>query len=208
MRPVPKSSCPRLAPALRRALVATATALAAATLSAGCSSVDSEGRLRHEEIAVEPSGLNNATFLYDPAPGNPLFRHPVRVELIGTGMASFCSGPSPQVRDSFSVDSEHPDWNRLVRDNATFTQSEMADVFQIFVDEGLVPTRRTSPSRVGAPVLQFAGTLENRKFSGATDNTVLIAAFEDFVREFFPRGLEAASRLKRTQRAGRGEGER
>ncbi len=184
----------------RMAACQAAAALAAlAALAVGCASVDSTGRVPHKDIVVESSGLNNVSFLYDPAPGDVRHPHPVRAELLGTGMISFASGPSPLVRDSFSTDAGNPNWNAIVRTRISIPQDQMTEVFQIFADEGLVPSRAVRLRANAKRRLQFAGNLNNSKFVGVTDNDILIGAFEDFLDEFFAREMHEAARLRRAK---------
>ena len=193
----PRSPAPPLRPASSFAAVRATVALALLACAAGCASVDRTGRVPHKDVVVEDSGLNHVSFLYDPEPGDRRHPHPVRAELFGTGLLSFASGPSPLVRDSFSTDAANPNWNAIVRARISIPPARMTEVFQIFADEGLVPSRFV-PLRSGATKrLQFAGNLNNSKFAGVTDNPFLVGAFEDFLDEFFPRELRAAAALRR-----------
>ena len=151
----------------------------------GCfSPTDSTGRIPHEEIEVESSGLNNVVFVYEPAPGDPRFPHLCRLELYGSGLAVMRTGRSPQLRDAFSVDASHPDWNHVAEGRLDLTSEQMRTVMQVFVDEGLVPSRSVRED-LSAPVLQYAGNINGKKFRNVTGNPILIDAFEDFLETNF-----------------------
>ena len=159
---------------------------AAGLLAQGClSATDSTGRIPHEEIEVAASGLNNVVFLYEPAPGDPRFPHVCRLELYGGGLAVLRTGRSPQLRNSFSIDASHPDWNHVAEGRLDLTAEQMRTVMQVFVDEGLVPSRTVTEDGPAAPVLQYAGNINGKKFRNVTVNAILIDTFEDFVETNF-----------------------
>ena len=178
--------------------VVAALALSAPLLFApGCASTDREGRIPHESFAVAGSGLDHVSFVYDPAPGSERFPHPFRLELYGTGLVTFRTGPSPQVRDSFSTASADPDWQRMVQGRFAVSPDEMRDILQVFVDEGMVPSRAVRGNLGAAPVVQYAGNVNNKKFRNATSNAVLVDAVEDFAETNFARELAASARWRR-----------
>ena len=168
----------------RPALLAAAAAVM--LFAHGCfSPTDSTGRIPHEEIEVESSGLNNVVFVYEPIPGDPRFPHLCRLELYGDGLAVFRTGRSPQLRDSFSTDVSHPDWNHIVEGRLDLTAEQMRTVMQVFVDEGLVPSRSVRESDSESAVLQYAGNINGKKFRNATRNAILVDTFEDFAETNF-----------------------
>lgn len=161
-------------------------AAAAALLAQGCfSATDSTGRIPHEEFDVEASGLNNVQFLYEPRPGDPRFPHLCRLELYGDGLAVLRTGRSPQLRDSFSTDSSHPDWNHVAEGRLDLTAEQMRTVMQVFVDEGLVPSRTVRETESAGPILQYGGNVNGKKFRNVTSNPIMIDTFEDFVETNF-----------------------
>ena len=68
----------------------------------------------------------------------------------------------------------------------------MRGVFQVFVDEGLVPSRNVREEGPELPFLRCAGTIGPNKFVRNTRNRLLIDAFEDFVETNFSDALRRA----------------
>ncbi len=178
----------------RRSSLVVAAAIAAAT-AAGCVYAPTE-KLPHKQYDVVESGLDNATFLYHPAPRDTRFRWPCRLELYGTGAAVLRTGPSPQVVDSFAHDINDRSWNSFVEERKQFTPAEMRDVLQVFVDEGLVPSRGVREEGPALPLLQCAGTIGPNKFVRDTRNRLLADVFEDFVETNFSDALRRAGGMK------------
>ena len=170
-----------------------AAALVAA--ASGCAYAPTE-RLPHKQYEVVESGLDNATFLYLPAPDDRRFRWPCRLELYGTGAAVLRTGPSPQVVDSFAQDVTDRSWNAYVEARKEFTPAQMRAVLQVFVDEGLVPSRRVRESGPALPVLKCAGTIGPNKFVRQTRNRLLADVFEDFVETNFSDALRRAGGMR------------
>ena len=171
-----------------------AFAVPALLAASGCASVDSEGRLRHKQFEVKGSGLDWLEIAYQPAPGDDRFPYPVRLSLVGSGKVEMKSGPSPQVEDSFSVDYGNPHWHDIVRETLTFPPEEMKEVFQTFVDEGLVAT--PSPPRrenLRRPFVEYAGTINTEKFRYLTDNRRLVSLVEAALSENFGAKLRATA---------------
>ena len=183
---------PRLFVRLPSLAVAAALAVVAA---AGCVYAPTE-KLPHKQFDVVESGLDNATFLYHPAENDRRFRWPCRLELYGTGAAVLRTGPSPQVVDSFSQDITHRSWNSFVEDRRNFTPAQMRGVFQVFVDEGLVPSRGVREEGPALPLLQCSGTIGPNKFVRITRNRLIADAFEDFVETNFSDALRRAGGLR------------
>ena len=181
--------------AARRATLAVAAAVAAAT-AAGCAAYGPDERLPHRQYDVVQSGLDNATFLYTPAPRDRRFRWPCRLEIYGTGAAVLRTGPSPQVVDSFAQDVTDRSWNSFVEERKEFTPAQMRDVFQVFVDEGIVPSRNVREEGPALPFLRCAGTIGPNKFVRATRNRLLVDAFEDFVETNFSDALRRAGGMQ------------
>ena len=174
-----------------------AVAAAAAIAAAGCAVYGPTETLPHKQYDVVESGLDNVTFLYQPAPRDTRFRWPCRLELYGTGAAVLRTGPSPQVVDPFAHDINDRSWNSFVEDRKQFTPAEMRDVFQVFVDEGLVPSRNVREEGPALPLLQCSGTIGRNKFVRVTRNRLLSDAFEDFVETNFSSALRRAGGLGR-----------
>jgi len=165
-------------------------------LCAGCVSYGPDEILPHKAVVVEGSGLDNAGFLYEPAPGDARFPWPCRLELYGTGSAVLRTGPSPQIRDSFSQDVDNPAWNAFVEEKRDFTPEQMRIVFQVFVDEGLIPSRSVRETGPERPLLQCAGTIGRDKFVRVTRNRHIVDVFEDFVETNFSSALRRAGGLR------------
>ena len=172
-----------------------AIAAAAAIAASGCAYAPTE-RLPHKQYEVVESGLDNATFLYLPAENDRRFRWPCRLELYGTGSAVLRTGPSPQVVDSFAQDVTHRSWNALVEERKEFTPAQMSAVFQVFVDEGLVPSRGVREEGPERPFLKCAGTIGPNKFVRQTRNRLILDVFEDFVETNFSDALRRAGGMK------------
>jgi hypothetical protein len=182
--------------ATRRASLVVAAAIAAVA-SVGCTVYGPTEKLPHKQYDVVESGLDNATFLYYPAERDTRFRWPCRLELYGTGAAVLRTGPSPQVVDSFAHDINDRSWNSFVEERKQFTPAEMREVFQVFVDEGLVPSRNVREEGPALPLLQCAGTIGRNKFVRVTRNRLLSDVFEDFVETNFSSALRRAGGLVR-----------
>lgn len=165
---------------------------AAALAAAGCAAYGPLEKLPHEQWEIVQSGLDNAIFLYMPAPGDARFRWPCRLELYGTGAAVLRTGPSPQVVDAFASDVNDRSWNAYVEERIELTPGEMRGVLQVFVDEGLVPSRRVRETGPALPLLQCSGTLGRHKFVRITRNRLLADVFEDFVETNFSGALRRA----------------
>ena len=145
---------------------------------------------------MEGSGLDNVSFLYQPAAADARFPWPCRLELYGTGAAVLRTGPSPQVVDAFARNVEDSAWNAFVEERLDFTPGQMRTVFQVFVDEGLVPSRAVRETGPERPLLQCAGTLGREKFVRITRNRALVDAFEDFLETNFAPALRRAGGLR------------
>ena len=176
-------------------LAVAAIAAAAAIAATGCAYAPTE-KLPHKQYEVVQSGLDNATFLYHPAPNDRRFRWPCRLELYGTGAAVLKTGPSPQVVDAFAQDISHRSWNSFVEARREFTPGQMREVFQVFVDEGLVPSRQVREEGPALPLLKCAGTIGPNKFVRQTRNRLLVDAFEDFVETNFSDALRRAGGMR------------
>ena len=61
----------------------------------------------------------------------------------------------------------------------------MRTVMQVFVDEGLVPSRSVREPDSESAVLQYAGNINGKKFRNATRNAILVDTFEDFAETNF-----------------------
>ena len=180
----------------RHSSLAAVIAAAAAIAAAGCAAYGPTEKLPHKQYDVVESGLDNATFLYRPSPRDRRFRWPCRLEIYGTGTAILKTGPSPQVVDSFSQDVTDRSWNSFVEERRQFTPREMRAVFQVFVDEGIVPSRSVREEGPALPLLQCSGTIGRNKFVRITRNRLLSDAFEDFVETNFSPALRRAGGMK------------
>lgn len=159
--------------------------LALALLAIGCSSEDSQGRLRHRQFDLEVMGIDWLTIIYHPKPGSSRFPYPVRVELYGNGAIVVKTGPSPQVLDDFSSDYQNPAWNQIAEDRKTLSQPDMQLVLQTFINEGVIPATGCRPPLKGTPYIHCAGTLGFEKFINITSNAILVDTAEDFIETNF-----------------------
>lgn len=159
--------------------------LALALFTAGCSAVDSEGRLRHKQFDLEIMGIDWLTILYHPKEGSSRFPHPVRIELYGNGAIVVKTGPSPLVLDDFSADYQNPAWNKIAEDRKHLSQADMQTIMQTFINEGVIPANGCRPPLEGAPYVHCAGTLGFEKFVNATSNAILVDTAEDFIETNF-----------------------
>ena len=179
----------------RHSSLAAAIAAAAAIVAAGCVYAPTE-KLPHKQYDVVQSGLDNATFLYRPAPRDQRFRWPCRLEIYGTGAAVLRTGPSPQVVDDFAQNVTDRSWSSFVEERKQFTPEQMRGVFQVFVDEGLVPSRNVREEGPELPFLRCAGTIGPNKFVRNTRNRLILDAFEDFVETNFSDALRRAGGMR------------
>ncbi len=167
-----------------------------AAAGSGClSPVDDAGRLRHRRIEVSLSGLDWMEISYYPADDNPRIPEACRLSLFGAGEVIFKTGRSPQIWDSFSEDVAHPDWNEVYTDRMHLSREEMREVFQAFVDEGLVPSswpiRRAEP--IDKPYVRIVAQIGMEKVRRITDNRNLVDLVEAALENFSPTLERAAA---------------
>lgn len=165
-------------------------------LLAGCTSpIQEDGRLRHRQFEVNLSALDWLEVGYFPRPDDPRVPSPSRLSFFGTGEVQFKTGRSPQVWSSFSGEVEHPHWNEVIADRLHLKPAEMQEVFQTFVDEGVVPTRSFTLARkaVELPYVNIAGMVGMEKIRLATDNPYLVGLVEEALENFEPALRRAAA---------------
>jgi hypothetical protein len=155
--------------------------------ASGCvSSTDEQGRLRHKQFEVEPSGLDWIEIAYYPAQNDPLVKFPCRLSLFGAGEVEFKTGRSPRLWSSFSDKVNDPYWNDLYSDRMHLPKEEMQSVFQAFVDEGIAPrdefTRKTEA--VKRPYVNISAQIGREKIRLATDNKYLVDLVEEAMENF------------------------
>ena len=174
-------------------------ACCALLLLVGCTSpLQEDGRLRHRQFEVSLSALDWLEVGYFPRPGDPRVPSPCRLSFFGTGEVQFKTGRSPQVWSSFSGEVEHPHWNEVIADRLHLEPAEMQEVFQTFVDEGVVPTRSFTVARkaVEKPYVNIAGMIGMEKIRLATDNPYLVDLVEEALENFEPALRRAAAAQK------------
>ena len=175
----------------------SALALSMTILLSGCAflkPVDKDGRIIHKQFEVEVSGLDWLEMVYFPAPNDPEIRNICRLSIYGTGERVFRTGRSPRLADSFSDAVGDPYWNDYFSDRIHLDREEIQEVFQIFVDEGIVPKnqRRVSKQPYRKPYITAAAQIGNEKVRLLTDNKYLVQLAEEAIENFRPTILEAA----------------
>ena len=174
-------------------------ACCALLLLVGCASpVQEDGRLRHRQFEVNLSALDWLEVGYFPRPGDPRVPLPCLLSFFGAGEVQFKTGRSPQVWSSFSGEVEHPHWNEVFVDRLHLKPAEMQEVFQTFVDEGVVPARSFTIARkaVEKPYVNVAGMIGMEKIRLATDNPHLVGLVEEALENFEPALRRAAAAQK------------
>jgi hypothetical protein len=90
----------------------------------------------------------------------------VQLSLLGTGLVRVKHGASPQVGNDFSQDVANARWNDVQVDQRTILPAEMRDIFQSFVNRGVL----REPDRVfvgaaqrGGPVARISGVLDRNR---------------------------------------------
>lgn len=155
--------------------------------ASGCvSPTDEQGRLRHKQFEVEPSGLDWIEIAYYPAKNDPKVKFPCRLSIFGAGEVEFKTGRSPRLWSSFSDKVDDPYWNDLYSDRMHLPKDEMLSVFQAFVDEGIVPkdlfTRKTEA--VKPPYVNISAQIGREEVRMATDNKFLVGLVEEAIENF------------------------
>ena len=181
-------------------------ACSALVLLAGCASpAQKDGRLPHAQFDVANSALDWLEVAYYPRPDDPRIPFPCRLSFFGTGEIQFKTGRSPQIASAFSEEVNHPYWNEVFSDRLHLDAAEIQEVFQIFVDEGVVPRRAfvVSSQKVHAPYVNIAGTIGMQKIRRATDNVFLVGLVEEAMDNFEP----VLARAREARRAEDGGGE-
>ncbi len=157
-------------------------------LSAGCiSPVDQDGYLKHKDITVSLSDLDWIEIAYFPDTETSDIQDPCRLSFFGTGQVEFRIGRSPQIWSDFATNFDHPDWNDITVDRMHLSKSEMTDVFQTFIDNGLIPSdmaRFTKSAELTTPYIKVLGSIGFEKFKRVTDNKYLVELTEDALSNF------------------------
>ncbi|MGN0826888.1 MAG: hypothetical protein ACI4QD_03030 [Kiritimatiellia bacterium] len=64
-------------------------------------------------------------------------RPPVKLTITGAGVVELTTGSSPQLSDSFSIDTNNKEWNNIVHRRQTITRADARMIFQNLVNYGL-----------------------------------------------------------------------
>lgn len=164
-------------------------ALAVCTCATGCRSwaVKDDGHIRGKRIQVDDSSLNWVEFIYVPGENRcAAIRDTVRLSLLGSGSITMKIGSSEQVVNDFAMSHDAATWNDILEDSINVDPAMMAEILQIFVDEGLMPVfPRLLPPVEKKPQIRYVGKINNTKFSCATDNRYLVELVERFIETNF-----------------------
>ena len=155
--------------------LAACAAAVAALCACGCAT-------HGPRFPVSGSQLNWMEIAYRPArPG----QNPVRVSLLGTGAITLKTGSSPQVMNSFAVDTRNSSWNDVDEVRAEIPQEEMQSVFQQFIDNGVTDSPRSDKKAGKTPGKAFVmigGRIDKEKIRRATDDPQLVKMVERLIK--------------------------
>ncbi len=143
------------------------------------------GTSRPLEFAVQSSALDVLEVIYAPAPENPRFRTPLRMTLFGSGSILLRRGTSPRVMDGFSADIDSPSWQDYHENRLNTSMEEMAEVFQRFVDLGLVyPIRRQPglPASLPFPLVRVVGKIDGNPVNRIVTEPELVGLIESIIQ--------------------------
>jgi hypothetical protein len=164
--------------------------VALATIQFGCvSPVQSDGRLAHSSFDVKISELDWLEILYIPAKNDREILLPCRLSFFGVGHVDFKTGKSPKFWKETSTDTTNPDWGSYYTDRITIGKEEMENVFQAFVDEGVVPPKFMLVSRNGISSekkarVSIRGIIGFKEFRLTTDNKYIVGVTEEALENF------------------------
>lgn len=148
-----------------------AVAIAAAAMACGC--------MTHgPRFPVSSSQLNWLEIAYRPAAQGA---NPVRISLLGTGAITMRTGSSPQIMNTFSVDTRSSSWNDIEEIRADIPQDEMQAIFQQFIDTGITDSPRSDKNagkNPGKPFAMFGGRIDREKIRRKTDDPALMKMVE------------------------------
>ena len=174
-----------------------ALALSTALIFSGCASkppVDGDGRIIHKQFEVEVSGLDWIEIVYFPASDDPEIRNICRLSIYGTGEIQFRTGRSPRLADAFSDAVNDPYWNDYYSDRIHLDREGIQQVYQFFVDEGIVPKNQTRVNKqpYTKPYITVAAQIGNEKVRLLTGNKHLVQLTEEAMENFRPTIREAS----------------
>lgn len=105
--------------------------------------------------------------------------------MLGTGSITMRTGSSPQVMNSFSVDTRSSSWNDVDEIRADIPQDEMQAIFQQFVDSGITdsPSSDKKAGTIpGKAVVMIGGRLDREKIRRKTDDETIVKMVERLVK--------------------------
>lgn len=127
---------------------------------------------------VGDSQLNSLQVTYTPAQKD---YDPVYVNIITTGYIHMKKGKSPRVRNSFSHEVDHPDWNNIREEKIGVPPDVARAWMQKFFNAGLATEGKKASKRAKDPlfgkemgVARFVAQLDRDKYFAVTDNPDLI----------------------------------
>ena len=158
------------------------------------SPVDGDGRIIHKQFEVEVSGLDWIEIVYFPASDDSEIRNICRLSIYGTGEILFRTGRSPRLADAFSDAVNDPYWNDYYSDRIHLDHEEIQEVYQFFVDEGIVPKNqmRVNKQPYTKPYITVAAQIGNEKVRLLTGNKHLVQLTEEAMENFRPTIREAS----------------
>ncbi len=152
-------------------------AIAAIALAAACGCA-THGR----RFPVSPSQLNWLEIAYRPAKQGA---YPCRISILGTGSITMRTGSSPQIMNSFSVDTRSSSWNDVDEIRADIPPDEMQAILQQFVDSGITDSPRSDKKAgqaPGKPVVMIGGRIDREKIRRMTDDEKLVKMTERLIK--------------------------
>lgn len=164
--------------------------LALAFIHTSCvTAMQGDGRLRHSSFEVDISELDWLEILYTPAENDREILLPCRLSFFGVGHVDFKTGKSPKFWKETSTDTSNPDWGSYYTDRVTIGREEMGNVFQAFVDEGVIPPKLMLVSRNGCSSeknarVSIRGAIGFYKIRLYTDNRFIVGVTEEALENF------------------------
>ena len=160
--------------------------LAVAFLQGCASPIAKDGRIKHEQYEIEVSGLDWIEIAYYPSEANTEIPHTCFLSIYGSGEIVFRTGKSPRLTNSFSSDTEHPDWNHYFSDRMHMSTKEIQEIYKYFIDEGIVAKNPVAVSKQvsGNPSIRVAANIGRRKINMFTDNKYLVELTEEALENF------------------------
>lgn len=148
--------------------------------AAGCAMFgDDDTKLIH----VQESQMNWLDVIYTSGAGQPA----TRLSLMGSGHLRIQQGTSPLVIDDFSREVKNKHWNDVHADQFNVTPEEVRNLFQAFVDRGVMrkPCQDfTGAAERGAPFARIVGTLDNTAIARDVVEPELLCVIQDLIKTF------------------------